>query len=85
LLTSGDDGRVVQIGHWPDDLSGCQDVGTLRERGVEVRRLDSGEVIRQGLVDIGKRLRPNLRGGRPVLFVAAHGEKPEGWQAVRLP
>jgi hypothetical protein len=85
LLASGDDGRVIQIGLWPDDLSGVQDVERLRARGVEVRRLDSGVVIRAGLVDVGKRLRPNFRGGRVVLFVTAPGEGPEQWQAVRLP
>jgi hypothetical protein len=85
LLAGGDDGRVIQLGHSPDDLSGLQDVETLRARGVEVRRLVSGLVVREGLVDVGKHLRPNFRGGRVVLFVAAAGEEPERWQAVRLP
>jgi hypothetical protein len=85
LLACGDDGRVVQIGPWPDDLSGLHDVETLQARGVEVRHLDSGRVIREGLVDVGKRLRPNARGGRVVLFVTADGERPRRWYAVRLP
>ena len=85
LLASGDDGRVVQLGPSPDDLSGVHDVDTLRARGVEVQRLVSRVVIREGLVDVGKRLRPNVRGGRVVLFVSAHDERPDCWQAVRLP
>jgi hypothetical protein len=85
LLASCDDGRVVQLGPSPDDLSGVHDVDTLRARGVEVQRLVSRVVIREGLVDVGKRLRPNVRGGRVVLFVSAHEESPDCWQAVRLP
>jgi hypothetical protein len=85
LLACGDDGRVVQMGPWTDDLSGLHDVESLRVRGVEVRRLDSGAVLREGLVDVGKRLRPNMRGGRVVLFVTASGEVPGRWYAVRLP
>jgi hypothetical protein len=34
-----------------------------------------------GRIDIGKRLRPNLRGGRAVLFVSPQGSN---WEAVRL-
>jgi hypothetical protein len=85
LLACGDDGRVVQLGPSPEDLSGVHDVDTLRARGVEVRRLVSRVVIQEGLVDVGKRLRPNVRGGRVVLFVSAHEESPGRWQAVRLP
>jgi hypothetical protein len=85
LLACGDDGRVVQVGVWPDDLTGVHDVETVRARGVEVRRLDSGIAIREGLVDVGKRLRPNLRGGRVVLFVTADGAGQERWYSVRLP
>jgi hypothetical protein len=85
LLACGDDGRVIQLGHSPDDLSGLQDVERLGVRGVEVRRLVSGVVVREGVVDVGKRLRPNLRGGRVVLFVAGAEEGPGRWQAVRLP
>jgi hypothetical protein len=85
LLACGDDGRVVQLGPEPDDLSGVHDVERLEARGVEVRRLVSGVVVREGVVDVGKRLRPNLRGGRVVLFVAPAGEGLGRWQAVRLP
>ncbi len=85
LMACADDGRVVQIGPWPDDLTGLQDVGALHARGVEVRRLDSECVIREGVVDVGKKLRPNVRGGRVVLFVAPASSGSATWQAVRLP
>jgi hypothetical protein len=44
--------------------------------------------VSAGLIDIGKRLRPNIRRGRIVLFVAAAAPGAEGsaaWQAVKLP
>jgi hypothetical protein len=85
LLACGDDGRVVQLGTWPDDLSGLQDTATLRVRGVEVRRQDTGAIIPAGRVDVGKRLRPNCRGGRVILFVAPPDSEPGPWTAIRLP
>lgn len=88
LLAEGNDGRVVNIGHWPDDLSGPQHVDLLHTRGVaEIRRVDSGQSITHGMVDVGKHLRPNLRGGRIVLFVAPAPEDAAAtaaWQAVRF-
>lgn len=85
LAATGDDGRVVHIGDWPDDLSGPQEVRLLHERGVEVVCEATGEPVSSGLVDVGKHLRPNRRGGRNVLFVAA--AEAEGaaapWVALR--
>jgi hypothetical protein len=86
LSATGDDGRVVQIGTWPDDLSGTQDIGTLTARGIEVRCLTGGRIVGAGCVDVGKHLRPNLRGHHFVLFVEPHPQAAEGvaWRAVRL-
>jgi hypothetical protein len=87
LSAEGDDGRLVQIGTWPDDLSGLQNVATLEARGVEVRCLATRASIRAGVVDVGKHLRANLRRHRAVLFVQpsspteSHGV---AWTAVRL-
>lgn len=86
LSAAGDDGRVVRIGTWPDDLAGVQDLRTLQARGVEVRRLAGGEAIRSGRVEVGKHLRPNLRGQRIVLFVEP-SQNPQDdvpWTAIRL-
>jgi hypothetical protein len=88
LAACGDDGRVVQLGTWPDDLSGLQEIASLRERGVEVRQIDSGAAVTDGPVDVGKHLRPNRRTGRVVLFVTPSPAPAAGtaaWQAVRLP
>jgi hypothetical protein len=83
LIASGDDGRVLRIGDWPDDLAGWQDVSTLWERGIETRCVDTGQTIAQGNVDVGKHLRPNYRAGRVVLFARRAAEQ-QPWQAVRL-
>ena len=87
LAATGDDGRIVQIRGYPDDLSGLQNVDALRSRGVdELRCCRSGRCVHEGTVDVGKHLRPNLRGGRIVLFVEPDAGDPPGeryWRAVR--
>ncbi len=87
LIAGGNDGRVVQIGSWPDDLDGPQDIPSLQARDVEVRCLDSGATITAGTVDVGKHLRPSYRGKRIVLHAkpASHQcREPDSWLAVRL-
>jgi len=87
LAAGGDDGRVVSVGLWPDDLAGPLDVALLHARGVaEIRCLSTGRTIAEGSVDIGKHLRPNYRGGQITLFVEpGPPETPAAWRAVRLP
>ncbi|MHC4399766.1 MAG: ABC transporter substrate-binding protein [Planctomycetota bacterium] len=87
LVAEGNDGRVVQIGDWPDDLSGFQQLGALWDRGVEVRCLETQARVDTGTVDVGKHLRPNYRRGRVVLFAHPQPEDRSGskrWRAVRL-
>ena len=69
LTVTADDGRIVQLADWPDDISGLQSVDFLHRRGLTVRHHASGDRIEDGLVDVGKRLRPNRSGGEDVLFV----------------
>lgn len=71
LAAGGDDGRVVHVEQWPwpDPLSGVQPVEMIRDRGVADIRTASGGVFTGAVVDVGKHLRPNWRGGRIVLFV----------------
>lgn len=40
LASTGHDGRIVQLGSWPDDLSGLQPVKVLHERGIDVLRIE---------------------------------------------
>jgi hypothetical protein len=86
LMATKNDGRVVYYdSHGTDwyDLTGCHDVGDIRAHGVdEVLDIDSGEPIITGTVDIGKRLRPNFRKGRIVLYVTRN-DAPH-WEAVRI-
>jgi hypothetical protein len=82
LASTGDDGRVVQFGEWPDDLSGPVPIERLHERMVVVREQESGDAVTAGVIDVGKHLRPNCRGGKVVLFVRRAGDP--GWEAVKL-
>jgi hypothetical protein len=82
LASTGDDGRVVQLGEWSDDLSGRVPIECLHERGLDVRELESGDAVTAGVIDVGKHLRPNCRGGKVVLFVRRGGNP--GWEAVKL-
>ncbi len=86
LASTADDGRVVQLGEWPDDLSGMQQVEVLTARDVWVRDIQSHRYIAHGQVDVGKHLRPNVRQGATVLFVEDDAERlPDTYHAVRLP
>jgi len=84
LAASGNDGRVVHIGAWPDDLTGPQEIATLHARGIEVCQLQPRRTVTGGLIDVGKHLRPNFRENRVVLFVESAEVGPPDWQAVRL-
>ena len=83
LASTGNDGRVVVNGEWPDDLSGPQLISTIAARNIVVRWVNGGEEIQSGTVDVGKHLRPNLRQGRIVLFVEKHPAADQEWRAVR--
>jgi hypothetical protein len=85
LAASENDGRVVQIGDWPDDLAGRQEIAVLNRRGVEVRYGETDRPVECGWVDVGKHLRPNFRQGRIVLYVRPTAGAHEALaQAVRL-
>ncbi len=77
LAFTEDDGRIVQLGEWPDDLSGPTPTHLLHERGVHVREHSCEREIEDGTIDVGKHLRPNLRNGTAVLFVEPQLEQPQ--------
>lgn len=83
LAATGDDGRIVQLADWPDDLCGSQSIATLAARGVTVVSEVSGQAVRTGSIDVGKHLRPNYRNDQAILFAARR--KTSSWQAIRLP
>jgi len=74
LAATGNDGRVVVQGEWPDDFSGSTSIEAIRARSISVRCLDSNQEILHGMVDVGKHMRPNCRQGQVVLFVRPHLE-----------
>jgi hypothetical protein len=84
LAAGGDDGRVVHLDDWPwpDPFSGRQPVAAIAARGVAEFRTASGEPFTGDVVDVGKRLRPNWRNGRVVLFVDATDAST--WRAVKV-
>ena len=86
LMATQNDGRVIHFesdgADWYD-LTGCLDASQILAHGVdEIRILDTSEQVTTGTVDIGKRLRPNYRGGKIVLYVGQY-EAPY-WEAIRL-
>ena len=91
LAAGADDGRLVHATAWPwpDAVCGPQDVRAIRSRGIEeIRCTATGQLVTRGIVDVGKRLRPNRRAGRIVLYVTPAPDSwpaPPFWHAVRLP
>ena len=85
LLATGNDGRVVYLGASSRDLfeiGGCLSTETVFACGIAaIQDFDSGRLVSMGTVDVGKRLRPNYRDSRAVLFVRRKGEAL--WEAVR--
>ena len=85
LAATGNDGRVVMI-EGRDDLSGICSITELAQRDVEVRCHATNRVVRRGQIDVGKHLRPNIRGGKLVQFVdSSANDAPDVWTAVRVP
>jgi hypothetical protein len=85
LAATGDDGRVVQWNGDDGELDGGRggrvSVARIRERGVLVRD-DAGVDIVEGTVEVRKKLRPNVRGGKIVLTVEPIGDGE--WRARKL-
>jgi tRNA(Ile2) C34 agmatinyltransferase TiaS len=86
LIATKNDGRIIYFGEADEDwydVTGCLEVENILSRGVEdILTADTGQSVVAGTVDIGKRLRPNYRNGKIVLYVA-RGEAPH-WEAVRI-
>jgi len=88
LQRTGDDGRVIYVGrseidHY--DISGVHPIERLSRFGIdEVRRIDDRQLVTAGTVALGKRLRPNLREGKVVLFVSPYRQSGVDWNAERV-
>lgn len=85
LAAARNDGRVVVHEQFPDDISGWQPVSILISRGIVIRQWESDVPVHNGRIDVGKHLRPNLRGGQVVQYVRpAEDVAEDAWLAVRL-
>lgn len=75
LAATGDDGRVVLHGEWPDDLSGIVPAEKIHQRGIDILDEPTGRPADADRIDVGKHLRPNRRAGRTVLFVRSESSE----------
>ncbi len=84
LAVTGNDGRVVRHGEWPDDLTGLTSVENVMSRDIDLEEAETSTRIHSGFVDVGKHLRPNRRGGRTVLFVRRDTSAADRYQALKM-
>jgi len=88
LINTRNDGRVVYsssagIDHF--DITGVHGVAAILGNGVdEVRCYATSQRVTAGTIDVGKRLRPNYRDGRVVLFVSLLIGETSDWRAERI-
>lgn len=83
LAATGDDGRIVHDCRWPDETGGPRSIASLSALGLVVQNHETGETIEAGTVDVGKKLRPNLRNHRATLLVRPDGD--DTFTALKLP
>lgn len=83
LAVTRNDGRVVQWDGCVDELTGVVSLIQLAARGVTVRTM-SADIVETGLVDVGKKLRPNCREGEIVLTVFPVKAATHAWLALKL-
>jgi len=91
LCAAGNDGRVICWGTATKDISdvsGPQSLEQLVQYGIDtVIEYETGRAVTCGTIDVGKKLRPNIRDRRTVLFVAqdpAAANGAECWRAVKV-
>jgi len=82
LAATQNDGRIIHLESWAEQLEGTQPVSRIREYGVTVVCRESGREIESGSVTLAKKLRPNRSAGRNILFVE---QTPAGYEAIKLP
>ena len=89
LLSTWDGGRVVHCGKFSPasfDATGCFEINEVYQWGVdEIVCVHDGAKVTDGSIDLGKRLRPNLREGRVVLYVEpGMPDDRADWLALRV-
>jgi hypothetical protein len=85
LLATWNSGRVIhshRVRPGALDLRGTFSAQEILEFGVdEIILIDDGARVQTGAIDLGKRLRPNMRDRKMVLYVAPQAD---GWLAQRV-
>lgn len=89
LLSTWDGGRVVHCAKFSPasfDATGCFEIDEVYQWGVdEIVGVHDGAKVTDGSIDLGKRLRPNLRNRRVVLFVEpGMPDDRADWLALRV-
>ncbi len=79
LAATGEDGRFIWVGDIRE-LRGTQPVETILAAGIAGIQTLSGQMVTNGLIETGDKIRPALIGGEVVLLVEPAGEQ---WRAVR--
>ncbi|MSR29866.1 MAG: hypothetical protein EXR99_00025 [Gemmataceae bacterium] len=82
LAASGEQGRVVFHEKGYGSLQGVVEVEKLIQWGIKVEEESTGQILDHGLVDLVKKLRPNIRHGLEVLFVEK-GPGRDAWIALK--
>ncbi len=86
LMSTRNDGRVVYLASERDDnldISGPLPVEVILSRGIEtVIDHDTQEPISHGTIEVGKKLRPNFRQGRIVLYATRRADNT--YEALRV-
>lgn len=83
LAATGEDGRFVLVAR-SRDLSGIQPVQAILAHGIAQVRTEKGELLREGMVETGGKLRPALRGNQAVLVVRPQEDNPSVWLPLKL-
>ncbi len=82
LAASGEQGRVVYNQSGYGEIRGMISVEKLREFGIFVVEEASQIPVSYGIVDLVKKLRPNIRGKKVVLYVEK-GLELDSWTALK--
>ena len=82
LAASGEQGRVVFHQSGYGEIRGLISVEKLQEFGIVVIEESSRMLVSNGIVDLVKKLRPNIRGNEVVLYVEK-GLELNSWVALK--
>ncbi len=83
LAASGEDGRFILVGQ-SRELQGVQSIQAILAAGIAQVVTTGGQVLTEGMVNTGGRLRPAWRGSRVVLVVDRSEEDNGAWVPIKL-